>query len=587
MTSNRAGGVFALALAAAIAAFAAPDRGAAQDKAPAFVIAAPTAAQLAPRAPLKPLAMDLNDARVQMGWPAFLATRSITGLSKTKVAIVDAGFTGIEEWLAAHPEERERTTLVGAAQNRLPGESDHGYLVYRVMRSVAADAQLLLYRTDRTATSTYNLLVDAATKGVVIANVSLGHTDAAVVAGDDATAARLHALLNQSEMFVFYAAGNERGETHTWVSNDRDGDGNVDFYAQRPQEKVDVDEVAIRLRQGPNQISVAWDVAAFPQASYTVELRSLNGALLASVAPDAAGQRTGVVDLAYQAAAADIALVSVKRMTGPASGVTMRLVVDAALALYLNGLQSAPNYSMRENPFLVYVGAFGKTAAGTLAPSEFSNFGARPDGTVYPHVLGPGQVLVDGKDTQGTSFASPFLTAIYGFAQGYNIKNVMQRSASFARIDPAVPEWERSRWGVADQFKVWGAAALKTYVTGATKIENVSHARVGDDIVVKFTVTRCCMEAMTWSVGAYLFDPATGAFLTNPQNQQPIQGTQTLRTDTADYNQYPVEVKIPVASLGPATGRELGVGFSLSVRTWAAAQGTFKPDEAPAYRLKL
>src|SRR5687768_13203151 len=83
-----------------------------QDKPPAFVIAAPTVAQLAAGPSPAALPMDVNDARVQMGWPAFLATRTILGLSTTRIAIVDSGFKGLAEWLAAHPDERERTTLI-------------------------------------------------------------------------------------------------------------------------------------------------------------------------------------------------------------------------------------------------------------------------------------------------------------------------------------------------------------------------------------------------------------------------------------------------------------------------------------------
>ena len=125
-----------------------------------------------------------------------------------------------------------------------------------------------------------------------------------------------------------------------------------------------------------------------------------------------------------------------------------------------------------------------------------------------------------------------------------------------------------------DQIRVHGASALMPNVTGPTKVEDVTHERIGDDLVVRFTVTRCCMEALTWVVGAYLFDPRTGAYLIDPVTKKPVQAARTLLSDTPDYDRYPIEVRIPVGALGQLTGQEFGLGFTFLVNAWSETLGT-------------
>ena len=554
-----------------------------------FVVPAPTPDQvlLAYRVRPRTLPIGISEAKAFMAWSPTLMASGGNEYAKVRIGIVDEGFRGLDAWLAGHPAEQGTTKPPSTAVVDPDSESDHGYWVYRVMRALATNAELLLFRTDGTQGSIYSALTEAAMRGVVIVNQSLERTDIPVVARDDPGTSKVLALLRQSEMFLFAAAGNDRLGTHTWVSADQDANGYVDFFVQRPQAEVAVDEAPVWLKIGRNEVQFSWDVSAYPDARYELELRSEDGKLLASRAPGASEQATGALRLVYLASVLDIATVRVRQTAGPARGVLMRLSVDVGLGLYLNGLQSIPNHLLRDSPFLVTVGSFGVTANAKLSPSGFSNFGVRPDGAVAPDVLGPGQLLIDGRVRQGTSFATPFLAAIYSLSPGYNIKNLIARSAGYARLDSTAPIWERSRWGVPDQFRVYGSTSLRPNVIGPTTVENVTHERIGDDLVVRFTVTRCCMEAMTWVVGAYLFDPRTGAYLVDPVTNTPVQAARTLLSDSPDYDRYPVEVRIPVGALGRLTGQEVGLGFSLLVRAWSQTLGTLRPDEAPRYRLML
>jgi len=552
----------------------------------ARTIPAPTAAQLEAGPGPAAEAIDPKDARLAMGWPPFLAGRTIQGIGKTRVAIVDSGFRGLDSWLSAHPDEAARTTVVDTGP--VTGtESEHGFKVYRVMRTVAADAQLVLYRVTKWR-GIYTALADAARRKVVIANVSLGlNGEIDIREPADPDWDHFDALLRQTEMFVFFAAANEREETHTFLSADRDGNGHVDFFRAPPPQTGRADEIALGLKAGVNKVYVAWDPRV-EGASYALELTDLAGNVLAADSETEAW-RPGYLRVEHRAAAVGKALVRLRRLGGLAEGVLMRIAVDAGFSVPpLNGLQSVPTHIARDNPFLVIVGGFGRTAAGTIAPSVFSNAGYGADGALYPHVLGPGQLILDGQKISGTSYASPFLTAIYAFAQGYNIKNIIARSASFARLDPAVPPWQRSRWGVPEQFKAFGATALRSYkVVGPTKVDAVTHAVAGDALTLRFTVTRCCMEGMTWTAGVWLADPVTGAYLAHPETKKALDAWQSVRSTTADETETRFEVTIPLAGAGIAPGREVAVRFQLAVRSWAEAQGTIKPDEAPDYRVKF
>lgn len=549
-------------------------------------IPAPTAAHLDAAPGPAAEAMDPNAARLAMGWPAHLSGRTLLGISKVRIAIIDTGFRGLDAWLADRPEEAARTTVVPPASGAVSA-SDHGYKVYRVMRTVAFDAQLVLYQVS-TRSDTLAALADAARRRVVIVNVSLGLDGLIdIVPPADSDWDYLDALLRRSEMFVFFAAGNEREETHTFLSQDRDGDGLVDFFRSPAPQTGRTDEIGVRLRQGTNTVFASWDPRV-AGAAYALELTDPSGQVMAAVR-DVDPKRPGYLRLAHRSEAAANALVRLRRLGGPAEGVLMRMALDAPFtAPPLNGLQSVPNNIAHDNPFLVIVGGFGRTASGAIAPSAFSNAGHGTDGALYPHVLGPGQLILDGQKIQGTSYASPFLTAVYAFAQGYNVKNIMARSATFARLDPAVPSWQRSRWGVPEQFKAWGPSALRSYkVVEPTKVEAVDHTITGDSLTVRFDVTRCCMEGMSWVAGAYLADPASGALLLHSETKKPLEAYQPLRSERAEETRHRVEVKIPLAGAGIAAGREVAVRFSFAVRTWAEAQGTLKPDEAPDYRVQF
>lgn len=573
-----------LALAAGSGAALAQAEQAGEPPRARIVVPPPTPAEFkAPSAP-KSLAMEIPEARAKTIGGPMPATFTFAA-SVAKVAIIDSGFAGIEEWLDAHPKEKSQTHYVTDPDFSASDEAEHGFLVYRTARLVLSEADLYLYKVQNSS-EIIRALDDAGSKGVPIANISLGIPSDFEIAERGATEefiATLDRVLKKREIFAFVAIGNKRGHVHSFLSADRDGNGYVDFSdsAKQPRRR---DALRTVVQGGNNVIYATWDTQHYPQADYELELTGPKGRRIATGRADP--KNAGYIKLEYKSSQMAGAYVRLKRLSGPRKGVFIRLLLDGPTGHSedFNGLQTALTYTYWENPFLVYVGALGKTKTGTLTPTPFSDIGTGADGKLYPHILGPGQILLDGKEITGTSFASPFLTAIYGLAVGFNIKNILERTSSHALLDPGVAPHERSRWGVPEGWKVFFQLGK---IVGKSKVEDVSHTIDGDDLVLRFHVTRCCMEGMTWNISAYLFDPETKKIVHYPGTQEPLGTWIRLRSDAADYLRHPVEVRIPLKGGAEALkGKTVQVAFGHSPFAWRGVNRSARGfNEQPAYRI--
>lgn len=569
-----------------------------QRKMPEIVLPPPTAAELsAPRAPAAQ-AIDMTEARriIGLGASGAGAASRIPG---GKLAIIDSGFSGAKQWLDAHPDEKRltqyfrinptnSTDFVGDAEFSDPGMSEHGYWVYRVARTVLPDVPILLFRVSNLTEAGTAVIKGSATHGAILFNISLGFPGIfeVVSSEEDIFAKTLRVYLPQYEAFAFISAGNSRAAVHSWLSADRNNNGYVDFR-QATETRKDADSARMRLRKGSNRIDFAWDVRNHPDANYQLELMIAGDRILTKATADPKSARKGSIRLNFTSSEDGFpAYVRIKRLAGPAGGVFMRLIAEPiGVPGDYNGLQTALTYMFRENPFAIYVGSFGKAAGRGYTPSSFSDIATGPDGKLIPHLLGPGQLRLDGKALNGTSFSSPFLTALYATRVGYNIKNLIERTSNHDRLAKGVNRFESSRWGIPDASKT--AADLKT-ITGPTKVENVAHRIEGDNLVVKFSITRCCMESLTWYVFADIYDSQTNKPVISGSAKKSVAGFATLRSEKADYVRHPVEIKIPLKELEQMKGKSLDIKFRLLVRSWRTSpQETISLNEAPAYRIAM
>lgn len=562
-----------------------------QRKIPPLIVQPPSAAERA--APKAPAAanIDLNDARAIMGLTQPVTAARLPG---GKLAIIDGGFKGIQERLDANPHEKALTTVMrpgsGATQPAAdaayagPWDDDHGYWVYRVVRAVAPDVPVLLYTADDLLAVSTSLL-HAGTQGVVLSNISMSFPAHFQIFAqeEDAVSKYLRVYLPQQEAFAFVASGNQRQDIHSFVSADRNNNGFVDFH-DTPVPGRDVDSLRIKAPAGRSRAVFTWDASTHPDADYELQIVGKDGVVYYSGRAKPDDKVKGLIVLRYAFSQPVEATIRVKRLAGPPSGVFMRVnAYPRGVLGDFNGLQTTNAYLFRENPFTTFVGSFGRVAGGRFSPSPFSNIGTAPDGRIVPHVLGPGQLLIDGKRTNGTSFSSPFITALYATQIGYNFKNLIARSSNFAKIAPGVAPHERSRWGIPDPALL---ARLGDLV-GPTKIESVSHAIENDHLVLKFAVTRCCMESLTWSIVANLADAQSGQPLPGPDNK-PVSVAAAMRSDKADFQRHPAEIRIPLASLTAARGKKVRVAFDIKVRRWPnPPPGTLKIDQPPAYDVTL
>lgn len=212
---------------------------------------------------------------------------------------------------------------------------------------------------------------------------------------------------------------------------------------------------------------------------------------------------------------------------------------------YFNGFGVSTYRSLVESPFIISVGSFGKNDKGELLPSPFSSYNKTVDGQILPHILAPGQLLIDGKKTNGTSFASPFITAFASRMADYNIKNYIESLSSKEKLAANLKEIEKSRWGVVD-LKKW---TLNNYCSASNKVKNVQGGLKEDKFIISFDFWRNCMEKLDYRLLLKVKPYKNGELLHNDTLEffSPVYKNQTKNiakqkvTFTIPFDKLPLE----------------------------------------------
>lgn len=520
-----------------------------------------------------------------------------------KIGIIDHGYRGLKAWLASHPGEARWTTYVGTSlEDGVPSRTDeadsHGYLVYRLIRAALPDVPIYLFDDPSGSNQgAFAPIVDAYMNyGIRVFNMSFTRDDYCGLSqnSEDDWSTQARYGLVPRQIFLFVAAGNARGSTNTWVTPGTTADGHVEFRTQEqaqalPGSRVDGQRVA--LYKGTSYFMLGWDAHQHAHADYTLELDDLKGNRLVSTQePSTPAQHCVILQYRSSDPKTGIALLRIKRIGGPASGIPMRLQAFSQSGYVFNaigdpadfnGLQTAASYEYRSNPFMVFSGSFGMTSNGWITPSPFSDIGQRADGTRVPDVLGPGQLTINGREHAGTSFSSPLIAALYAAHIGYNLKNLVQLTSDDDRFAPGVQPFERSRWGVPDPVKL----ADIDHLTGPTTVSDVKARVEGHDLVLHYTIARCCMQDLVWDSIAELYD-ANGQLIHGPDGK-PVFLSAKLRTEQPGRVSYPVTLRFPMSELSSYKGKSVRIGFAMFVEIWRTVPPSYYGIEQPAYQFTL
>ena len=556
--------------------------------------------------------ISVPEARALMGYPPSAVNMTLAGLEGLKVAILDNGFTGIEEWLKANPKEAKITKVIKLK----PGNTGtHGFKVYRTARQVLGDAEIYIYDRLPFEGKEDELIADMKARGIQIVNASFGTRLFPVNRNTPAVERQLagfHRAVRKEELFIFFSAGNAGAFVHDFEAKAQGFTYTIpDLMVPRPDGKSKVpDTLRLMPSDGRIKLSIYWDREAYPAPPFAIQVSPKDGGSLAYVEGDDKNQRLWVFDKSGNKTEKVTRLngfgyleldltnlpdeevhLILRRLARDAPQTPMRLYIHQGhVAGRLNGRESANLGSVAENPFIVTVGAISRSRDGKAAPSPFSGWGTTREGGIIPHIHGPGQINLDGEVLNGTSLSTPFVAAMLITANGYNPKNILERVSDHSRLSPSVPAEERSRWGIPDMTKLFPANLRPNL--GPTKVEDWSHRLDDKGLHVSNTFTRCCMEGMTYNpvIELYRLRDAGGGKtaaerVVDPATKRVVHVLLTKQTNGKNIEKEPLSFTIPKAALPAEPGRyQLRFGFFM--KAWRNTV-PHRPHEGGTYEFSL
>lgn len=536
----------------------------------------------APQSGGKPVPLGLVDAKLAMGFPESMADKPLVTGTDFTFTIVDNAFNGLDAWLEAHPEWKAKIKHVSLRKDGARGSGSHGFDVFRVATAVMPMARFLLIEDGGYFEP---VLKTMRSNGSYFASMSLGmlrYSGGADLSGDD-----LFRLTAKYQVTFLVSAGNYREESHVFDHADADGDGVLEFVPATGSAIDDAEGNRIDLGKGLEmRASLGWADKDEP-AAFDLQLVGRDGTVVASAT------RTGkvpVVRLAYRPDASGPMWLRVVDRT-PAGGSRpsrLGMIVKGASARHghFNGLESLGLYAQQDSPFIISVGGFGKNGAGPV-PSAFSSIGHTNTGGIGPLVAGPGQLDMGGGEIlNGTSFATPFIAAMYSIFADYNVRNVVEATATQSRWAPGIRPEERTRWGIPSAELIFSNRCAKS-----NRIEDIRHRVEGGKLLIDFLFTRDCMEGLDYFLHAYVSGHVAQKDRLVVERVKAASGKEDLRGWVQKHSagkmidREPVRIEIPLEHIPrEQMGRRVEIAFRLS--TYAQWDPAAIPD-APAYSLTL
>lgn len=550
--------------------------------------------------------LTIADARKAVGYPGKYGA----GAQSLKVAIIDAGFAGLRDWLVdgggGKSYERDATFI----RTELKSDSNHGFKVYRVMRQVLPDAKIYVYEVPlgRAFRRSIDYVEDMNRLGVTFVNLSIsgGRNPYDSPKADYVDFGK---ALVENGVYAMVTPGNTGHEYHTFEAVPAFDGRSIEIAPVKGRNVgvfgFDAKASTVRLywptKPGDPELALAFYQRIDGKMTVLGEART-NGGLLEYVGSD--GTVTGTAKVPE----GTIAVTPGKLLEGregriftfirvngdPAAFKGRRMTIWADRGLNVggrpNGLGSISQSARINSPNLIVVGSFGRNEYGEIAPSYFSSHGWGLDGTeALPHVIGPGSLeMPEGDIIHGTSFASPFVTAVLAGLSWrvMNPKNVAEKVSSHSLLFDGNAGSVSSRWGVPDAGLMLQPGRLME-ILGTDRIEDVAHRFEGDDIVVTGRITRCCMEGIRAELLAIVAE-VTGKKKDGSSDlklNRDAVGATRLIADRDAYDRLPFEIRIPRGKIADNDNeRELVFG----VRRTNGDRGTLVPVQTDLpYKLVL
>lgn len=470
--------------------------------------------------------LSIIDARKSIGYPEDLARdpdKVIRG--KIPIVIIDSGFVGIKNFWKQNPDvQKNILSFMTFYEKGKKATSTHGFDVYKSAMANSPNSKYHLFQVDHSDHQSFEKALKYMIKRkLYLANYSAGL--AWFVGGYEKYNPKLLKLLEKYQITLFQSAGNERGQSHFFKFSDVNQNGTMEFINPDNAAKINSKKIReynpIKVYKGvDSEIRLFWEAAKSKDVKGKIEMQLVD-------------KKQNILYTSKESQNNYIKINFVPEKTQPLFVKVINKGIhapeDKSFVLYankniatqkyknsmFNGFGIASLQTLKEHPFLVSVGSYGFDEDKKLVPSTFSSFSQTVDGQILPHILGPGQLVIDGEKIQGTSFSSPFITSFYAKVTGFSTKNLVESTSSHKPLSQSVKKIEASRWGVPDIMKIGRSSCFN-----GDKIENLMVREADDEYIYSFDLSRNCMENITYRVVANF----QGVF-----NENGIQKIKTIR----------------------------------------------------------
>ncbi len=501
----------------------------------------------------EPKALTPAQFKLHAGWPEKIAGYKISTPQNMKFAIIDSGFAGAEEFITNTPSlhGRVRHYKLGKKNKKGRKTSNHGTSVLKVANEVMPAGQIYLIDISNTFGKGVEMAIQKMNElGVHYGTMSLGRMGRYGRHNFDDKLPKFVQMLEETQTTLFVSAGNYRDTIHIADFADRDQNGILELWPETAEVK-DHETLWFGIsKQAKAYLNFAWDVPKNPTGEVIIKI--LDGKnKIEKRFPVKKGRgffrfkRINKPKLALQ--------IGVEGLTEPFGGIRVRknLMFDAGPAW--NGLRSSGDYAIWDSPFLIPVGSVGEDR-GHLVPSVFSSIDKSNKGKTMPLVLGPGQIKVGKEAFEGTSFATPFIAALYAPFSTHNISNVIEHTSGFEAIGKGFSELELGRWGIPIAQKILGS-------NHCTKDKYQLHnlQSVDEKLSVELQFSLNCMEKIKYAIVMTLetegADPKTGrrGIVTNmiDGKERPLKVTQQDISNQRDIVDKKIFFEADLKNLSP------------------------------------